>query len=212
MLFLLILHASTPTCMAVTEIAPDPFNKGNWNREELLDHLKRSWDEGDMGVMSTWFNAEAEWKPIWVKITFWRQPDSDFKRQVVLMMLRGEPAAWGDPPPGKFGIGLEASPERGSTIAGCLEVIRSAAPGLAVTESDFESARSRLIVAEKFEAAIRPKEPIASEQRNESSGDGTQATPTEEARKTYLGLPLEWVLILGGVVVGSIYVMRKGRI
>jgi hypothetical protein len=96
-----------------------------------------------------------------VKITFWRQPDSEFKRKVAIMMLRGSPAAWQDPLPAPKGAAFAPQPsaERESTIEGCLETIRLAAPGLQVERADFESPEKRFALAERFEAALGFKKP-----------------------------------------------------
>lgn len=212
---LAIALTSASTSLAVTEVAPDPANKGNWNREELLAYLQRSWDAGDMAALHEWFDSDAEWKPIWVKIVFWRQPDSEFKRKVVVMMLKGSAMAWDDPLPAGGAFESQVSAERESTIEGCLEAIRAAAPALPVGRADFESAPSRIALANRFAASIAGNRPPASAADREDSADEVDAAPAVTrasiSHSKFFGIPVPWLSTAVGAVLAAGYFGRRLR-
>ena len=136
---------------AVQEVPPTPTNRGNWNREEVLDYLERCWTREDVRGLRDWFNSSDTWEAIWVKGIFWRHEDSPFKRKVAVMMLRGSAEAWGDPDPDGIPPVEPMRPEeRRATIVGCIEEIHAAAPELELSEKDFQNYTTRSALAERF--------------------------------------------------------------
>jgi hypothetical protein len=227
-LFLAVLLAVSPPAFAVTEVPPAPGNKGNWNREEVIDFLEKRWAEDDLGTLGQWFNSEDAyaWRPIWVKGVFWRHPDTDpFKRKVAIMMLKGSSVAWGDPDPDGLPSDDPQNPaERPATIQGCLEAIHAAAPDLKVDPAELSTREGRIALAAKFATSVGLEDMLKPHRESEdaaANGDpdapATRGAAPDVAKKATLlhakfhSIPRIWLLAGAGAMLGTWYAFMKSR-
>jgi hypothetical protein len=220
-LFLAVLLTVSPPAFAVTEVPPGPGNKGNWNREEVIDFLEKRWAEDDLGTLDQWFNSEDAyaWRAIWVKDLFWRHLDTDpFKRKVAIMMLKGSSVAWGDLDPDGFPSDDSQNPaERPATIQGCLEAIHAAAPDLKVDPAEFATRETRVALAARFatgvglEAMLSPHQESDDPPADETSGTPQAAAQASAMQTKFHGIPRVWLLAGAGLLLASGYAVRQIR-